>query len=253
MEIIIMAKTMIDIHSHIISNIDDGCKSIDDSLKTIKQLKELGFSKIVLTPHYMKGSNYQANNDIKITKYNKLKEIVKKENIDIDLYLGNEIYINNDISNLIINKEIYPLNDTKYLLIELPLFNEINGVEDYLYELKLNGYIPIIAHPERYLYFQKNYKKIVELYESGVLYQSNYGSILGLYGKEAKKLLKYALKKDMISFLATDIHSPNSSLIKDFKKAIKKIKRIVGSKRFEDLTFNNANKVIDNKKVEYFE
>ena len=253
MEITIMVKMMIDIHTHIISNIDDGCKSIDDSLKTIKKLKELGFSKIILTPHYMIGSNHQANNDIKITKYNELKELVKKENVDIELYLGNEIYINNDIVNLIINKEIYPLNDTKYLLIELPLYNEINGIEDYLYELKLKGYIPIIAHPERYLYFQKNYKKIVELYESGVLYQSNYGSILGVYGKEAKKLFKYALKKDMISFLATDIHSPNSSLIKDFKKAIKKIKRIVGSKRFEDLTFNNANKVIDNKKVEYFE
>lgn len=244
---------MIDIHTHIIFNIDDGCKSIDDSVNTIKKLKELGFSKIFLTPHYMKGSNYQANNDIKITKYNKLKELVKNENMDIELCLGNEIYINNDIDNLIISKEIYPLNDTRYLLIELPLYNEINGVMDYLYELKLRGYIPIIAHPERYTYFQKNYNKMVELYECGVLFQSNYGSILGIYGKEAKKLLKYALKNDMISFLATDIHSSNFSLIKDFKKATKKIKKIVGNKRFEDLTFNNANKIIDNKKVEYFE
>ena len=241
---------MIDIHSHIIYDIDDGCKTIEESINTLKELKSIGFSKIVLTPHYIEGSKYQANNKIKEEKLKKLKQKIKENNIDIDLYLGNEIYISFDIENLILKKEIHPIDNTKYLLIELSFYNEINKVEDYLYELKLKGYIPIIVHPERYLYFQKDYKKMDNLYESGVLFQSNYGSIIGTYGKEAKKLLKYALKKDMITFFATDIHRPNSSLIEDFDKITKKIKKITGEEKFKKLSETNALKMLQNKEIE---
>lgn len=238
---------MIDIHSHIIYNIDDGCKTIEESIQLIKKMKEVGFSKIVLTPHYMEGSKYQANNKIKNEKLKKLKQAIKEKNIDIDLYLGNEIYISSDIEDLISKDEIHPMGNTKYLLIELSLYNEINNVEDYLYELKLKGYIPIIAHPERYLYFQKDYKKMEKLYESGVLFQSNYGSIIGVYGKDAKKLIKYALKKDMITFMATDIHRPNSPLIEDFDKIAKKIKKIIGEEKFKKLSETNALKMLKKK------
>ena len=241
---------MIDIHTHIIFNIDDGCKSLENSLKTIINLRKLGFKKIVLTPHYMQGTKYIANNELKIDKFNILKDEVKKHNIDIELYLGNEIYINYNIENLIVNNEIYSVNNSRYLLIELPLYNEINGVMDYLYELKLKGFIPIIAHPERYSYFQKDYKKMDELFDSGILFQSNYGSIIGLYGNDAKRLVKHALKKDMISFMSTDIHNPNFSLINNFDKVVKKIKKIVGEERFKDITYNNALRVIENKTIE---
>lgn len=242
---------MIDIHSHIIYDIDDGCKNIEESIKTLTELNSIGFSKIVLTPHYMEGSNYQTNNKTKEEKLKILKERIKENNIDIDLYLGNEIYISFDIEDLILKNEIHPMNNTKYLLIELSLYNEINKVEDYLYELKLKGYIPIIAHPERYLYFQKDYKKMDKLYESGVLFQSNYGSIIGAYGSDAKKLLKYALKKDMITFLATDIHRPNSYLIDDFEKITKKIKKITGEEKFKELSETNALKMLQNIEIEY--
>lgn len=242
---------MIDIHSHIIYDIDDGCKNIEESIKALKELNSIGFSKIVLTPHYMEGSKYIANNTKKEEKIKVLKEKIKEYNIDIDLYLGNEIYISFDIEDLILKNEIHPIDNTKYLLIELSLYNEINKVEDYLYELKLKGYIPIIAHPERYLYFQKDYKKMDKLYESGVLFQSNYGSIIGAYGSDAKKLLKYALKKDMITFLATDIHRPNSSLIENFDKITKKIKKITGEEKFKKLSETNALKMLQNIEIEY--
>lgn len=241
---------MIDLHTHIIYNVDDGCKSIEESIDTIINLCNLGFKKIILTPHYIKGTNYTVNNEEKLEMFNKLKFEVKKHNIDVELYLGNEIYFNYELEDLMVNNVVYPINDSRYLLIELPLYNEINGVIDYLYELKLKGFIPIIAHPERYSYFQKDYKKMDELYDSGILFQSNYGSIIGLYGNDAKKLVKYALKKDMISFMSTDIHNPNFSLINNFDKVVKKIKKIVGEERFKDITYNNALRVIENKTIE---
>lgn len=242
---------MIDIHSHIIFDIDDGCTTKEESINTLINLKNIGFNKIVLTPHYMKGSNYIKNNEIKINKYNELKRLIKENDIDIDIYLGNEIYINSEIHELILDNEIYTMNNTKYILVELPLYNEINNVEDYIYELKLKGYIPIIAHPERYQYFQKNYKKLNKLYDSGVLFQCNYGSIIGVYGKSAKDLIKYILKNNMVTFMATDIHKPNFSIIDNFSKITKKIKKITGEEEFNNITHNNALKMLNDKTIEY--
>ena len=247
---IIMANTMIDIHTHILYDIDDGCTSMEQSIETIKKLELLGFSKIILTPHFIEGSKYCSDNKEKQEKYKLLIKRLKKQNVNVELYLGNEIYINHQMIELIKQKKILSLNNTKYLLIELPLNNEINNVDDYLHELRLAGYIPVIAHPERYKYFHSDYKKMQKLYEDGVLFQSNYGSILGYYGKDAKKLIKYALKHSWISFLATDIHGPNFKLVGQFYKAVKKIKRIIGEDNFQKITQKNASKLLCDDIVE---
>ena len=97
---------------------------------------------------------------------------------------------------------------------------EILNLEDIIYEINLKGYIPIIAHPERYKYFQNDYKKLDELILDGVLFQCNYGSIIGKYGKEAKKLFKYMLSNDLVTFLSTDVHRSDSEIINLLKKKI---------------------------------
>ena len=237
-------KMMIDIHCHLLPNIDDGCKSTEDTKKTLKEFENMGFSKIILTPHYMEKSNYCSNNKEKTNLLNEVKKIT-----DMDLYLGNEIYINSNISELIEEGEIYSLNNSRYLLIEFPLYSELNDVFDYLHELKVNGYVPIIAHPERYEYFQKDYKKAIDLYNSGVLFQCNYGSIVGIYGKRAKKLIKYLLKKDMVSFLGTDIHRCGSSIYENFDKIVKRIKKIIGNNKFSVITYSNPLKIIENEEI----
>lgn len=241
---------MIDCHSHIIYDVDDGCVLIEDSINTIKNLKSLGFNKIVVTPHYLKGSNFVKNNKEKKEKLNILKEKLKEENIDVELFLGNEIYIADDIDDLIMGKEATTINKSRYILIELPLYNKINNIEDTLYELKIKGYIPVIAHPERYSYFQKNYKEINSLLEMGVLFQSNYGSIIGNYGKDAIKLIEYLLKNDMVTFMATDIHRPNSSIIENFPLIKKKIVSIIGEEKFKKISNDNILKMINDEEIE---
>lgn len=240
---------MIDCHSHVLFDIDDGCKSIEDSVETIKNLKKIGFDKIILTPHYIKGSNYVKNNSDKKQRLDVLRKRLIEENIDIDLFLGNEVYITEDINDLVMSKEITTLNKSRYILIEFPLYNKVNNVEDYIYELKLKGYIPVIAHPERYSYFQKNYKEVDKLYESKVLFQSNYGSIMGNYGKEAQKLITYLLKKDMVTFMATDVHRKNSSLFDNFGVIKKKIQLIIGEEKFKKLSNDNILKVINDEEI----
>ena len=141
---------------------------------------------------------------------------------------------------------ISTLNNSKYVLVELPFHNPILNLDDIIYELKYNNLIPIIAHPERYTYFQKNYKEVDKLREEGVLFQGNYLSIIGGYGSLSKKLFKYMLKNKYIDFLGTDIHSLNNlSVIDNYDKIIKKIKKVCGEEYYQ-VIINNCNNVLKN-------
>ncbi len=240
---------MIDMHNHILYGIDDGCKTIEESIETIKNMKKIGFNSIVLTPHYIEDSSFKANNNLKLQRLEILKEELLKNNIDVNLFLGNEIFINESINELIINKEIRSINNTRYILIELPFNNQILNLDDYLYELKLKGYKIIIAHPERYTYFKDNYEEARKLYDSGVLFQVNYGSIIGQYGSSSLKLVKKLLKDDMVDFISTDIHKPSSSLFDKFDDIKHKIIKIIGEDKFKNISYNNILKVINDEDI----
>lgn len=240
---------MIDMHNHILYGIDDGCKTIEESIETIKNMKKIGFNTIVLTPHYIEDSSFKANNNLKLQRLEILKEELLKNNIDVNLFLGNEIFINESINELIINKEIRSINNTRYILIELPFNNQILNLDDYLYELKLKGYKIIIAHPERYTYFKDNYEEARKLYDSGVLFQVNYGSIIGQYGSSSLKLVKKLLKDDMVDFISTDIHKPSSSLFDKFDDIKHKIIKIIGEDKFKNISYNNILKVINDEDI----
>lgn len=239
---------MTDIHSHILFDVDDGSKSLEESIELLKKMKEVGFNNVVLTPHYIKGSEYASENKEKRHKFEQIKEELENRNIDINIYLGNEIFINHEIYELIKNGSIHTINNTRYILVELPFHNQIVNLEDIIYELKIKGLIPIIAHPERYSYFQSNYKEVDRLKEEGFLFQGNYASILGYYGKESQKLLKYMLKKQYIDYLGTDIHRISKTYVIDnFKKIEKNIIKITKNDYYEEIK-NNCNFLI--KEVE---
>ena len=235
---------MTDIHSHILFDVDDGSKNIEESITLLKKMKEIGFNNVILTPHYIKDTEYSAENKEKKIKFNQLKEALIENNININIYLGNEIFINKDIYELIKTAQIHTLNNTRYVLIELPFHHEIVNLEDTIYELKVKGLIPIIAHPERCTYFQDDYSKVDALKEEGVLFQANYASILGYYGKSSQKLLKYMLKNRYIDYLGTDIHrTVKTYVIDNFKKIEKQIIKITKNDYYNEIK-ENCNKII---------
>ena len=237
---------MTDIHSHILFDVDDGSKSIEESIELLKKLKKIGFNNVILTPHYIKDSEYSSENKEKKQKLNELKEELINQNIDINIFLGNEIFINKEIYDLIKEGQIHTLNNTRYILVELPFHNEIVNLEDIIYELKIKGLIPIIAHPERYSYFQNNYKEVDRLKEEGFLFQGNYASILGYYGKESQKLLKYMLKKQYIDYLGTDIHrTAKTYVIDNFSKIEKNILKITKKDYYQEIKDNCDNIIKD--------
>lgn len=231
---------MTDVHSHVLYGIDDGSKNIDESIELLKKLSSVGFTNVIATPHYIEGSEYACVNKEKLKIFNTLKKRIKKENININLYLGNEVFVNKHMAEDIKENKIYTLNNSKYLLFELSFHDEILNLPDIIYELKLEGYTPILAHPERYVYFWKNRQLLDDLKKEGLLFQANYSSILGYYGKHCKKQLKYLLKKGYIDYLGTDIHHiKNTYVIDNFEKIKKKFIKIIGEDNFNKIQENN--------------
>lgn len=229
---------MVDIHSHLLYGIDDGVKTIEESIKILKELEEYGYTDIILTPHYIKNSKYNSPVSENKKRLETLKEKLKEENIKINLYLGNEIYIDSEIYDLLHNNEIYSLNNKGYLLIELPMSGEFNNYREIFHDLIRNGYKVIFAHPERYTSIQNDFNIIYELEKTGVIFQSNIESIIGAYGDRAKKTIKRLLKEKKVTFLATDIH--RSKDYNEWDKAKKKMLKYITSEELNNLLGGNA-------------
>lgn len=237
---------MFDIHSHLVYGVDDGSKSLDESISILKNLHSVGVSDIVLTPHYVNYSTYISDASNNKNRLEEIKKRLKEENINMNVYLGNEIYIDRDIEELLRNKKISSLNDTKYLLIELPMSGEHESYEDIFLDLIDSGFNVILAHPERYLTFQKNFDLISELNEIGVLFQCNVESILDKYSKKARKTFIKMLKSGYVSFMGTDIHHEKDKY--DFiSKAKDKIKKYLTEEEIENIFSKNASKMIKNE------
>ena len=234
---------MIDIHSHLIYGVDDGSKDIETSLKVLSNLSENGVTDIILTPHYIVDTNYVSKKTDNIKKLKELQREVKKLGININLYLGNEIYIDKDILKYIEENKMCSLNNTEYILVELPMSGVYEDYLDIFSNLINIGFKVILAHPERYTSFQKDYSLINEVVATGVLLQSNIDSIVGGYGKEAKKTMKYILKNKLVSFVGTDIHN-NKSDYSYINKAINKFKKYLTDDEINDILNKNAMKII---------
>ena len=233
---------MVDVHSHIMYGIDDGSKSIEMSLDILKDAYKNGVTDIILTPHYIEDSKFDCNNKEKEKILNELQQKLKEDNININLYIGNEIYINDKIIEHINNKEIAGLNNTKYLLIEFPMGRMYNNTKEIIFNLVNKGYVVVLAHPERYRYLQDNDEKVEELLHMGVLLQGNYRSLFGYYGKDAKKALSKFIKKHQISFLGSDIHRNDGYDLDKLEKKVYKLSKDI--EYTKNIIENNAKEII---------
>lgn len=233
---------MIDLHSHILFETDDGSSSIEESIEMAKEAYEAGFTTICCTPHYLEPQYINKKKDNK-EKVEILQNKLDQRNINIKLELGNEIFIAQNIEELINMEKASAIGDSEYILIELPMFQKLTNAIDIIRNLPYSKII--LAHPERYEYVQKDISYLSEFIEMGVLLQGNYESILGKYGIQAKKTLKKLLKQHKIDLFSTDTHRKNSTYKKIFEVE-KKLKKIVKEDYYRDLTFNVPNDILRN-------
>jgi len=235
---------MIDIHSHIIPLVDDGSKNFMITEDMLKAASEAGFKEIFATPHYF--DNKSICREDMLVHFKELKDFASS--YGINLLLGNEVFISHDLPKLVEDKVVSCMNDSRYLLFELPRNNDINYLEDILFELSSMDIVPILAHPERYRFVIENPESLLELAKYGMLFQGNAGSILGDYGDIVKKTAITLLKMNIYQFLASDAHSFDR--YQAFNLSKKYVDKYAGEGVFEILTEINPAKVRDNLEVD---
>ena len=236
---------MIDFHAHILPNIDDGSASMEESINLIKEAEQAGFTGIISTSHYLQ-NYYECDEKERRRILAELANQVKVADAEAEipkLYLGSEIYISTDIVELLKEGKASTINGTNYVLFELPMNSKPLFVKEVVYKLIENGYNPIIAHPERYSYVKENIEFVRELKNMGALFQSNYGSVIGMYGSSAKKTLKKLLKEDLITFLGSDVHAVGQIYPK-IPKILRKLEKWISPEKLKELTTLNAEKIL---------
>lgn len=198
----------IDIHCHIIPGIDDGAESYIDSYEIIKKATESGTTVMVATPHFNNPFQMQTGVDknIILDRYSVLKKHISEELPSVKLFLGCEFLADDKIDTLIRNNNFFTINGSRYLLTEFAFDERLNNVKKYIDVIKSYGCIPVIAHPERYAFFENAYDDIFAIASKGCLFQINKDSPLGKYGENAKKLSHWILKNDLVHLFAGDCH-----------------------------------------------
>lgn len=218
---------MLDIHTHILPDMDDGAKSFEESMKILDVCVAQGYTDIVFTPHF-KSKHADCKNNFKdfiLGKFNAFKAQANRN--DINLYPGCEIYYDKNVLPLLKEGKLLGINETKYILLEFPMYFSLSEMEDALYSINLLGYKVIIAHVERYAQWL-DIEDIKEIKKEGHLIQINISSLQKKDGNKVYKLAKKVLNSGIVDYLATDTHSVEDQKINMgyIRKIIKKYPKI---------------------------
>lgn len=238
-----VGDTVIDIHSHIIPGIDDGSENLEMSIKMLKIAEEKGTKIIVATPHYI--SNVYENEYIKILDlYNNLKLAAIEEGLSIEIILGQEVMMEDRSFQLCKENRLRGINESRYMLMEFPLRELPKNAMELIYELRLLGIYPIIAHPERYRYIYEDPMLINSFIDEGCIFQINSGSLEGLFGKKILNCAKLFISRGMASFIASDTHS-DIRRCPDMTEAFRQAEQV--DKDIKSKVIKNAEDMLMNK------
>jgi len=206
-----------DFHSHLIPGLDDGAKTLEDAVALIRQLKELGFKKVITTPHVMMDI-YPNTKELILENLAILQKKVQEENIDIQVEAAAEYMLDETLEGLVQDNQIMTFGNN-YVLVEMSFMAPPPNLNDYLFLLQTRGYRPILAHPERYLYYKKDINTYKDLKTRGCTFQLNLLSLLGYYGKAQQENGNWLIKEGLIDFAGSDLHNLQQAYL--LKKGLK--------------------------------
>lgn len=211
----------IDIHSHILPGIDDGAKTVDDTKLLLEEMKQLGFTKIITTPHTMNNVWDNTPNTIQ----NALTLVESQLNLPFEIKAASEYLLDDSVVEKAKKKELLTLKEN-YILVELSYLNAPIQLYDFLYQLQLSGYNVVLAHPERYNHYHTNKKEYAKLKKAGCLFQLNLLATVGYYGKNVAETADYLLKENLYDFVGSDLHHMNHVMAFQNKLVIKNSKTL---------------------------
>jgi len=242
----------IDIHSHVLFNVDDGSKSEAMSLKMLRQAAENKIVHLLATPHANDLTN-EVQSERFFKRHNRLKQLISEHQIPLKLSLGSELFFGPGIETLLETPWATFENKRKYLLFELPLYEMPKEVEHFIFERHLEGITPILAHPERYSYLHRRPEKLVAWHHQGCLMQINAGSIIGQFGERVASVAKRMLKAGMVQFVASDAHDPEYRNYQALDLASMQMQEFLSDEEIAELVFENPRRAIEGTPIEPLE
>lgn len=193
-----------DIHSHMVPAVDDGSPDLESSLLLINGLVELGYQKLITTPHVHPEFYNNTSAGLR-TRFQHLKDYIKAQHVKVDLELGAEYFLDNYFLNGGLSDDLLCFGTQKFLLVEVSMAGWPRQFADIIFSIQSQGYTPILAHPERYL-FEGDFRVYEEWKRKGVLFQMNLLSLSGYYGKGVKAAAMHFLDNDLYDFCGSDAH-----------------------------------------------
>ncbi|WP_352418246.1 CpsB/CapC family capsule biosynthesis tyrosine phosphatase [Proteiniborus sp.] len=239
---------MYDVHCHILPGVDDGAGSLEEAVDMAIMAKNSGVQFIFATPHYIEGIGYK---DVTYNRevLDRLNSELCSRNVDIKIYLGCEVYSTPDVLKLLEKGQITTLDNSNYMLIELPMHDLPIYIDSIIYNLKLKGITPIIAHPERNTKIIEDPNILYRLISRGALAQLNLPSILGVYEEMVRNTAEILLRHDMIHFVGTDAHKPSSRYY-NISEATNILNNLIGREKTLKITTTNPEAIAAGNNIE---
>lgn len=206
----------IDIHSHLLPGIDDGAKTFGDTLRLTQALQDIGISEFITTPHIIQHVWDNTHEQILDKKTTTVLEL-EKNNITVPFKAAAEYLMDDQFVQLFQSNNLLTLKEN-YVLVEMSYINPPIQLYSILFDLQVAGYIPVLAHPERYLFYHNNFNEYHKLKRAGCLFQLNLLSVVGYYGTAITKIAEQLLQKDMYTYVGSDVHHDNH--INAFKQKV---------------------------------
>jgi protein-tyrosine phosphatase len=211
----------IDIHSHLLPGIDDGARTFEDTIRLTKALQGFGISEFITTPHIIQHVWDNTHEQILTNKETTVADL-KKNVIAVPFKAAAEYLMDDQFVRLFQSGELLTLKDN-YVLVEMSYINAPIQLYSILFDLQVAGYIPVLAHPERYLFYHNNFNEYVKLKRAGCIFQLNLLSIVGYYGDGITKIAEQLLQKGMYTYVGSDVHHDKHIAAFDQKVTIKDV------------------------------
>jgi protein-tyrosine phosphatase len=200
-----LSQIGVDMHSHLIPGIDDGAKTLEESVELIRFMHNLGYTKLITTPHIM--SDYFRNTpEIIMEGLDTVRAAIKAENIPVEIEAAAEYYIDDGFIQKLEEEKLLTIGKNNYLLVEVSYINPPDNVRDVLFRAQVLGYKPILAHPERYPFWYRTFEEYQAFRDMGVLLQINLNSVSGYYGPDAKRIAEKLIDNNMVDLVGSDLH-----------------------------------------------
>ncbi len=222
-----------DIHSHLLPGIDDGSPDIETSLQLLASLHEAGIKEFICTPHVI-GDLYRNTPETINNALEKLQKAASQNGLPVQLSAAAEYMLDDHFMSLLRDKEPLLKLTKNYILTELSYSTAPEKLEEISFEINVNNYQPLMAHPERYPYYHNNYKAYSRLKELGFLLQVNLLSLTGYYGKTVAKAAKYILDNDLADYVGTDLHHFRHLNVLTDTKSIRLFEKYLGHKVYNE-------------------